>query len=63
MYGRAGGGAQYQAKRKVAFNPDILEPGALGQLEQLVRFEAAKYRQRAIVPKQAIVQNQFPTVV
>src|SRR5688500_3441003 len=54
------GGAQHKAKRKVPLDPYVAKLRSLGQLEQFIRFEASQYRQRAIVPKQSIMQNQFP---
>src|SRR6185369_7386908 len=59
MHAGAGGGAQYQTVWKPPFDQNISQPGALRQLEQLIRFKTAQYRQSTIVSEQAVVQNQL----
>ena len=53
-------GAQHEPIRKSALHRNIPQPGALGQLQQLITFETPQYRQRTIMSQQSIVQNQLP---
>src|SRR6185503_15798336 len=54
-----GGGAQHQPKWKMALDPDISQPRALGQLEQLITLESTQDRQRTVMSHQSIVQNDL----
>src|SRR5918997_4125168 len=59
MHGGACGGAQHETIRKMSLCPNVTQPGALGQLQQLVPLKTPKYRQRPVMSQQAIVQNQL----
>jgi len=43
----------------MAFNPNVSQPGALGQLEQLITFETAQDRQRTVMSHQPVMQNDL----
>jgi hypothetical protein len=51
--------AQHKTKRKSSFYRNVPQSRAFAQRAQLVRLKTSQYRQRAIMPQQAIVQHQF----